>query len=99
MKPSQRNLAAGVLPIAVYALAFTHATGSSHAQEAEGNYGVGIPDVFLPKYLAYRTQQLNSGAPDVLKINLGYVKGLSKSFIAMVGEAKINLQSGAFSVS
>ena len=98
MTPSQRSLAAGVLGIVVYALAFTHATGS-HAQEPEGNYGVGIPDVFLPKYLAYRTQQLNSGAPDVLKINLGYVKGLSKSFVSMVGTANLNLQSGAFSVS
>ena len=97
MKPSQRNLAAGTL-ILIYALSFANATGSQ-AQEPTGNYGVGIPDVFLPKYLAYRTQQLNSGTPDVLSIRLGYVKGLSRSFTAMVGEAKVNLQSGAFNIS
>jgi cytochrome c peroxidase len=97
MRPSQRHfVAAGLLLI--YVLAFAGATGS-RAQEPDGNYGVGLPDVFLPKYLAYRTQQLTSGTPDVLRIRLGYVKGLSRSFTAMVGEAAVNLQSGAFSVS
>ena len=43
-------------------------TPGSQAQEPEGNYGVGIPDVFLPKYLAYRDAQLASGTPDVMRI-------------------------------
>src|SRR5687768_7010131 len=97
MNRAQRNLAAGILILA-YALSFAHATGS-RAQEPDGNYGVGLPDVFLPKYLAYRTQQLNSGTPDVLKISLGYVKGLSRAFTSMVGEAAVNLQSGGFTIT
>src|SRR5438552_14129548 len=70
----------------------------TRAQEIEGNYGVGIPEVFLPKYLAFRTGQLASGSPDVMRIKLGYVKGLSRSFAAMVGEAAIDLGSSAFTV-
>ena len=60
-------------------------TPGSQAQEPGGNYGVGIPDVFLPKYLAYRDGQLASSTPDVMRIRLGYVKGLSTSFVNMVG--------------
>jgi mono/diheme cytochrome c family protein len=71
----------------------------TRAQEPEGNFGVGVPEVFLPKYLAFRNAQLASGTPDVMRVKLGYVKGLSKSFIKMVGEAAINLESGAVSVN
>ena len=60
---------------------------NTQAQEPEGNYGVGIPDVFLPKYLDFRTSQLASGTPNVMRVKLGYVKGLSTSFTSMVGEA------------
>jgi cytochrome c peroxidase len=74
-------------------------TPGTRAQESEGNYGVGIPEVFLPKYLAYRSGQLASGTPDVMRIKLGYVKGLSRSFVSMVGEAAINLGSGAYTVN
>src|SRR5688572_18819969 len=93
------RLAAGTAAaLLVCVLVFASAPGS-RAQEPEGNYGVGIPEVFLPKYLAYRNGQLASGTPDVLRIRLGYVKGLSTSFVDMVGEAAVNLQSGAFEVS
>jgi hypothetical protein len=34
-----------------------------------------------------------------MRIRLGYVKGLSTSFVDMVGEAAVNLESGAFQVS
>src|SRR5438874_1415778 len=71
----------------------------TRAQEIDGNYGIGIPEVFLPKYLAFRTAQLASGSPDVMRIKLGYVKGLSRSFVAMVGEAAIDVGSGAFTVN
>jgi len=47
--------------------------------EPADNYGIGIPDVFLPKYLAYRTQQLGGANPQVMQIPLGYVKGLSSN--------------------
>ena len=50
-------------------------TAGSRAQEPDGNYGVGIPDVFLPKYLAYRNGQLGSSTPDVMRIRFGYVQG------------------------
>ena len=82
----------------LYALVISGAP-ASQAQEPEGNFGVGIPSVFLPKYLNYRAQQLNSGTPDVMRVRLGFVKGLSTTFTKTVGEAAINLQSGAFTVS
>src|SRR5438874_4819126 len=71
----------------------------TRAQEFDGNYGIGIPEVFLPKYLAFRTGQVASGRPDVMRIKLGYVKGLSRSFIVMAGEAAVNLGSGTFTVN
>src|SRR5688572_23237473 len=84
--------------ILLYALVLVSVPGT-RAQEPEGNFGVGIPEVFLPKYLAFRQAQLASGTPDVMRIKLGYVKGLSRSFIDMVGEASIDLRTGAFNVS
>jgi cytochrome c peroxidase len=98
MTSSRRNLTAGAVAMLLCVFVITD-TGGTRAQEPDGNFGVGIPSVFLPKYLRYRAQQLNSGTPDVLRIRLGYVKGLSRSFTAMVGEAAVNLQSGAFNVS
>jgi cytochrome c peroxidase len=90
--------AAGAALIVVCTLVIASGTGSQ-AQEPEGNYGVGIPEVFLPRYLAFRTSQLASGSPDVMRVKLGYVKGLSRSFTSMVGEATLDLGSGAFNVS
>ena len=69
------------------------------AQQPPGNYGVGVPRVFLPKYVAFRSQQLGSATPDVMRVKLGYVKGLSRSFTAMNGEAAINLATGAFTIN
>jgi cytochrome c peroxidase len=34
-----------------------------------------------------------------MRIGLGYVKGLSKSFVSMVGEMALNLQSGSYGVT
>ena len=90
--------AAGATAILLSALVLASTPGT-RAQEPEGNYGIGIPEVFLPKYLAYRTGQLASGSPDVMRIKLGYVKGLSRSFVSMVGEAAVNLGSGAYTVN
>jgi cytochrome c peroxidase len=87
---------AGAILLGALVLALTPGT---RAQEFDGNYGIGIPEVFLPKYLAFRTGQVASGSPDVMRIKLGHVKGLSRSFVSMVGEAKINLGSGAFTVN
>jgi hypothetical protein len=91
------KLAAGSA-VLLGALVFANTPGSQ-AQEQEGNYGVGIPEVFLPKYLAFRQAQLASSNPDVMRIKLGYVKGLSTSFVAMVGEMAVDLESGAYQVS
>ena len=98
MTSSRRNLAVGGAAIFLCALVLANTAGSQ-AQEPEGNYGVGIPDVFVPKYLAYRAQQLKSSTPQVMRIRLGYVKGLSRSFTAMAGEVAVNLGSGSFNVS
>ena len=67
--------------------------------ETEGNYGVGSADVFLPKYLAYRDQQLASASPDAMKVPLGYVKGLSTTFTSMRGEMSVNLATGSYQVN
>jgi cytochrome c peroxidase len=98
MKSPRFTYVAGAAAIFLSALIVMSAPATL-AQEPEGNYGVGIPQVFLPKYLAYRTAQLASGTPNVMRIKLGYVKGLSRSFTAMVGEAAINLGSGATNVN
>lgn len=67
--------------------------------EPEGNYGVGNPDVFVSKYLQFRKRQLGGESPDVLKVRLGYVKGLSRSFTGTAGEIAINLQTGTYQLS
>src|SRR5437763_14740552 len=90
--------AAGAVAILLGALIFARTPGT-RAQEVDGNYGVGIPEVFLPKYLAFRTGQLASGSPDVMRLKLGSVNGVSRSSAAMVGEAAIDLGSGAFTVN
>jgi len=64
-----------------------------------GSYGVGIPEAFVPKYLAYRSQQLGSANPSVMNVRLGYVKGLSTTFTSMRGEMALDLDSGAYTVS
>jgi hypothetical protein len=98
MTAARLKLATEAALILFCAFVFAHTAGSQ-AQEPEGNYGVGIPDVFVPKYLTYRAEQLVSATPDVMRIRLGYVKGLSKSFISMVGEMAVNLQSGSYRVT
>ena len=98
MTPRRFMYAAGAVASLLGALILA-VTPGTRAQEVDGNYGIGIPDVFLPKYLAFRTGQVASGSPDVMRVKLGYVKGLSRSFVFMAGEAAINLGSGAFSVN
>src|SRR2546423_14194644 len=95
MTPRRFMYAAGAVAILLGALILA-VTPGTRAQEVDGNYGIGIPEVFLPKYLAFRTGQLASDSPDVMRIKLGYVKGLSRSFIFMAGGAAGNLRSRAF---
>jgi cytochrome c peroxidase len=71
---------------------------TGHAQLGEGGFGVGNSRTFLRKYLMFRNEQLTR-SPRVLSIRLGYVKGLSRSFTSMAGEATIDLESGAFTVN
>jgi cytochrome c peroxidase len=84
--------------VILYVLVLSSAP-AMRAQEPEGNFGVGIPEVFLPKYEAFRAAQLASADPDVMRIDLGYVKGLSTSFVKMTGEATVDLDTGHFEVS
>jgi cytochrome c peroxidase len=71
----------------------------SQAQEPEGNFGVGIPETFVPKYLNFRARQLADPKPDVMRIRLGFVKGLSRNFTRMVGEMAVDLRTGTSSVT
>ena len=98
MRFSRGNLAVGGAAILLCAFVLTNTAGSQ-AQEPEGNFGVGIPDVFLPKYLNYRARQLSSSTPHVMRVPLGNVKGLSRSFTSMRGEMAVNLQSGAYNLT
>src|SRR5262245_36972176 len=68
-------------------------------QKTTENYGVGDADVFLTKYLAFRQERLKSADPDVLIVPLGFVKGLSRSFTGVGGEASINLRTGTVSAT
>src|SRR2546421_2367082 len=97
MTPRRFMYAAGAVASLLGALILA-VTPGTRAQEVDGNYGIGIPDVFLPKYLAFRTGQVASGSPDVMRVKLGYVKGLSRSFVFMAGGAAINLGSRALCV-
>jgi hypothetical protein len=63
-------------------------TGGSQSQ-VQGNFGRGIPSVFLRKCLTFRAPQLKSATPDMMRIRLGAVKGLSRSFTGMVGELAV----------
>jgi cytochrome c peroxidase len=83
----------------VVALVLVSAPNAAAQLPEDGNFGVGIPEVFVPRYLAYRSSQLASGTPDVMRVKLGYVKGISRNFTSMLGEAAINLGSGTFQVN
>ena len=87
MTPPRFTYAAGAVAILLGALIFAR-TPATRAQEVDGNYGIGIPEVFLPKYLAFRTGQVASGSPDVMRVKLGYVKGLSRSFVFMAAKRR-----------
>ena len=97
MRVSRFKFAAAAA-ILLYVVVIGSSSGT-RAQEPAGNFGVGVPGVFVPKYLSFRAQQLGSATPDVMRVPLGYVKGLSRSFTAMNGAAALNLSSGAFSVN
>jgi cytochrome c peroxidase len=68
-------------------------------QATDEHFGVGSNEVFLTKYLAYRDQQIKAGNESVLRVGLGYVKGLSRSFNGMGGELAIDLTSGKYALS
>lgn len=74
-------------------------TVRSQAQGREGSFGVGVPEGFAQKYAAFRARALAGSDRQVLRIRLGYVKGLSRSFSAMAGEFTLDLESAAFRVS
>jgi cytochrome c peroxidase len=82
----------------LYAFVFAGAP-IGRAQEPEGNFGVGIPETFVPKYLNFRARQLADPKPDVMRIRLGFVKGLSRSFTRMVGEMAVDLRTGTSTVT
>jgi cytochrome c peroxidase len=96
MKRIRFNMAASAMAALLCALVVAGSI-ESRAQAPEGRFGVGIPEVFVRKYLAFRAAQLAGGAP-VLRVRLGYVKGLSRSFTSLAGDASFDLESGAFRI-
>ena len=72
---------------------------SSQTREPDEIFGIGSREVFLRKYLQFRAQQLNDNQRHVLRIPLGQVKGLSRSFTGLAGDIAVNLESGAYRVS
>ena len=72
------------------------ACSASFAQSVTDNYGVGRPSVFISKYHAFRAERIRSGEANILRINLGHVKGLSRSFAGVAGEISIDLRTGRY---
>jgi cytochrome c peroxidase len=72
------------------------ACSASFAQAPSGHDGVGSADVFLAKYQSFRVDRARSGEADVLKVRLGHVKGLSRSFTGAAGEFSVDLRSGKY---
>src|SRR5262245_34478525 len=63
------------------------------------NYGIGSSQVLIAKYRTYRAQQLKSPSQGIVRIGLGYVKGLSRSFTATVGELALDLETGRYEIT
>ena len=99
MNRFQFKLIAGAAAAALVCALIIAGTASSHAQARDGRFGVGIPEGFLQKYAAFRARTLAGGDRQVLRVRLGYVKGLSRSFTALAGEFTLDLESAAFRVS
>ena len=90
------KLATGATAL-VLVYAFVIASGpAGQAQEPEGNFGVGIPRTFVTKYLEFRARQLADAKPNVMRVRLGFVKGVSRAFTAMVGQMAVDLGTGTF---
>ena len=93
---TQLKAVGGAAAIFLCACVFASSVSS---QEPGGNFGVGSPDVFVPKYLAYRNAQLADRNPHVMRVRLGFVKGVSTNFTRMAGEMAVNLQTGAYTTT
>ena len=90
------KLATGALAL-VFVYTFVVAHGpATQAQEPEGNFGVGIPRTFVTKYLEFRARQLADARPHVMRVRLGFVKGVTRSFTALVGQMAVDLGTGTF---
>ncbi|MBC8119685.1 MAG: hypothetical protein H7X75_08945, partial [Burkholderiaceae bacterium] len=63
------------------------------------NYGVGSPGVFIEKYREFKAERIRRGETNILRINLGHVKGLSRSFVGAAGEIAIDLGTGKYVVT
>jgi hypothetical protein len=70
--------------------------GLSFAQTAPDNYGFGSPSVFVGKYREFRAERIRSAETSMLRIKLGHVKGLSRSFAGAAGEIAIDLGTGRY---
>lgn len=69
---------------------------ASFAQTVADNYGVGSPGVFIGKYREFKAERTRSGEANLLRIHLGHLKGLSRSFSGAAGEITIDLATGRY---
>jgi cytochrome c peroxidase len=73
--------------------------GASFAQAVPDHYGVGSPGVFIEKYREFRAERIRSAETSVLRIDLGHVKGLSRSFVGAAGDITIDLATGRYTAT
>lgn len=97
MTTRMHTLLAGAAAVVLAALT-SGSTVRSQEPEPTSGYGIGSPDTFVTKYVAFRDERLRRADPQVLRIGLGYVKGLSRSFTSMAGELAVDLESGAYTI-
>ena len=69
-------------------------TGFTGGRSLRHRQSGGVPDQ-VPRY---RTQRLKGADESVLRVRLGYVKGLSRSFTGIAGELAVDLNSGRFTL-
>ncbi len=77
-------------------LLFLSASCAAWAQAPADLQASGSVDVLLAKYQTFKADLIRRGKADVLEVKLGYVKGLSRSFVGAAGGVSIDLASGKF---
>lgn len=86
---NRKTLIASAIALACSASVMADRLGST-------NFGAGDRSALHKKYTDFRTIQISSGSPSIAVIQIGMVKGLSKSFNGTAGTITLDLRSGVF---